>query len=578
MDEHNNSLITEIVKSNNIVDVIGSYINLERKGKNYFGVCPFHADNHPSMSVSDEKQIFKCFSCGASGNVLTFLEDYLGITFKEAIQILADNAGIKLSNNFTKKKENKYSDLFKINELAKDIYKNNLYSEKGKDAREYLLSRKIDDDIIKNFEIGLALDNSLYDILKNKYDGYQLNSIDLCKEYNGRYIDTFTNRIVFPIKDIDGNTIGFTGRIYRKDDKSESKYLNTRETEIFKKGLIFYNLDQAKEYIRKSREIIISEGQMDTIRLYSSGYKNSVSLSGTSLTKEQIEIITKLKCNIVLNLDQDEAGAIATSKIGDVFEKLGINVKVVVFDKAKDTDELISKYGKEYFDEAYKNKIDFVTFKMNYLKRGKNLKDSLEISKYINEVIEELNKVGDDVLVNLKIKELSREYGIDESVLKSKINKKEEIKIQKNESKQNKKYSRYEKAEMRLINLMLENDDVIRIYQNNLGYLVTENMTLLASEIVNFKKKNKIFDLSDFITYTYQIEGLNAILKEVLSNNISEEYTEEEVYGIINDIKLNSVNNLLDKLNKELKDTLDVTTKKEIIKKIENIKKDILSW
>ncbi len=578
VETKDNDLIKNIVANNNIVDIIGSYINLEHKGKNFFGVCPFHADHSPSMSVSPEKQIFKCFSCGASGNAITFLMDYLGIPFKEAIKVLADNAGIILDSSFTKKKvNNEIDELYKVNELAKDIFKNNLVSTKGLEAREYLHSRNLSDETIKYFNIGLSLEDGLYKSLSKKYSVSLLSDIDLCKDYGDSVKDTFIHRIIFPISDIDNNIIGFTGRIYKPKDKDESKYLNTRETKIFKKGLILYNLNNAKEFIRKSREIIICEGQMDTIRLHTIGYKNAVSLSGTSITREQIEMISKFKANIILNLDQDEAGRQATVTIGNIFESMGLNVNVIVFSESKDTDELVSKKGKSSFDNAYKNKVPFINFKLDYLKKGINLNDTVELAKYINEVINNLNTLNDPILLDLKIKELSHDYGLDEGTIRSKIKKKEKVSIVK-EVKEKKRYNKYEKLEIRIINLMLENTDVIRIYEKNLGFLATDKMTKLANEIVNFRIKNKGFDLSEFITYTYTLEGLSDTLKEVMSNNDLGEYTDEEIDDAVMEIKKYSVEKQIRNLKTKLKESLDIEEKKKLLKKIENMKKEVLTW
>lgn len=578
-DKKDNSLINKIVSANNIVDVIGSYINLEHKGKNFFGVCPFHDDHSPSMSVSPEKGIYKCFSCGASGNVISFLIDYLGIEFKEAIKILADNAGISLSDNYTKRKVNKeIEESFKINELANSIFKNNLASVNGKEAREYLKSRNLDEETIKYFNIGLDLENTISSAIGNKYDKSLLYNLDLCKEFSGKLKDTFNNRIVFPIYDEESNLIGFTGRIYRKQDSEESKYLNTRETNIFRKGNILYNLNNAKEYIRKQHEIIICEGQMDAIRLHTIGINNVVSLSGTSITKEQIDLISKFKCDIILNLDQDEAGKAATNTIGDIFEKLGFKVSVIIFNNAKDSDELISNHGKELFMSAYKNKIEFINFKMDYLKKNKNLSDSVELSKYINDVLRELDKINDPILVELKIKEISSKFGISESVLRSKITKKNIVVPAKKEIKTSKSYNRYEQLEMRIIYLMLENNDVITRYENNLGYLITDRMTNLANEIVSYRIKNKVFILSDFITYTYMLNDINEALKEVMNKGGPDSYSEEELEDAFICIKKYSVEKQLDKLKQKLRETLDFEEKKKIAKKIENMKKEVLTW
>lgn len=577
-DIKDNTLINKVLASNNIVDVISEYINLEHKGKNYFGVCPFHDDHSPSMSVSPEKNIFKCFSCGASGNSITFLMDYLGIDFKEALKMLADKAGIILDNNFTKKKvDSKLEELYKINELAVSIFKNNLASSNGKEARDYLKKRGLDDETIKYFNIGLSINNNLSTALSNKYGNEVLEDLDLCKSYDNKVFDTFINRIMFPICDKDKNVIGFTGRIYREEDSNESKYLNTKETNIFKKGYILYNLNNAKEYIRREKEIIICEGQMDTIRLHTIGFDNVVSLSGTSITKEQIDLINSFKCDIILNLDQDDPGKKGTITIGDIFTSLGKNVSVIIFNKAKDTDELIFKYGEDSFKNAYKSRVSFINFKLDYLKNNKNLNDSYELSKYINEAINSLNKINDDVLVELKLKELSDKYGISISTLKNKIIKKDNRVVVNNKKIETKKYNKYQKAELRMIYLMLNNEDIIISYENNLGFLITEELTDFANEIVEYKLKNGEFNLSEFITYVYQ-NNLESIMKEAMEYGGPEEYTEEEIDYLVNIIKGTTVENEIKRLKSIQKETLNEEEKKDIAKKIENMRKEVLTW
>ena len=573
-----NELISKILASNNIVDVIGEYINLEHKGKNFFGVCPFHDDHSPSMSVSPEKNIFKCFSCGASGNAITFLMDYLGIEFKEALKMLADNAGIILDSSFTKKKVNsEFEELYKINSLVVSLFKNNLASTKGKEAREYLKKRGLDEETIKYFDIGLAIDNLISNTISKKYSKNILKDIDLCNEYNNKLYDTFDNRIMFPISDKDGNVIGFTGRVYRNVDSDEHKYVNTKETVIFKKGNILYNLNNAKEFIRKEKSIIICEGQMDTIRLHTIGVNNVVSLSGTSITKEQMDLISSMKCDIILNLDQDEAGKKGNITLGDAFTSLGKNVSVIVFNDAKDTDELVLKKGEDAFLSAYRNRVDYITFKLDYLKANKNLNDSVELSKYINAAIESLNRINDDILIELKLKEISEKYGISISTLKSKIKKKESVKVTPIKNENTKKYKGYQKTELRLLYLMLNNEDVLLSYENNLGFLVTKEFTDFANEILSFKYKNHGFSLSDFMTYVYQ-NNLDGLLKEIMENGGPEDYTDEELDYLMNIVKESTVEKEIEKLKIRQKESLDEEEKKSITKKIENMRKEVLTW
>ncbi len=572
------SLIDEIKAKNNIVDVIGSYINLNDK---YKALCPFHDDHSPSFSVHPDKQIYKCFSCGESGNVITFVQKYNGVSFEEALKILADRVGIKLDIKSPKKVNSSYQKFYEINDTVNKYFKNNLVSSDGKEAIKYLKDRHIDKDIINEFNIGLATSNKLNSILEKKYDVKDLISIDVVKEINGRIYDTFQNRIIFPIIDEDNNVIAFSGRKYLKEDiedKTLSKYSNSKETIIFRKSGVFYNINNSLHEIKKCKEIVITEGFMDTIRMSSIGYKNVVALMGTAFTKEHLDKIIKYKCKVVLNLDQDDPGKSATITIGDLLIKNNIETSVIVFDDYKDSDEYIVNKGKEAFDIAYNNRISFIDFKLNYLKSHKNMRDSVEVSKYINEAINSLNNIDDDILKELKTKELATEFGIDESVIKNKL-KKTGIKKEIEENKTVvKKYNKYDKSELRILYLMLHYDDVILYFENTLGYLVHEDRASLAYKIIEFRHDYGYFEYSDFIDYISGDEKINEVLKEVMKYHNEEEYTEKELDDCINTIKKYSIEKRIESLKIEQAKTLDINKKIEISKKIENINKEVLKW
>ena len=571
-------IIDEIKSRNDIVDVIGSYINLNEKNK---ALCPFHDDHSPSFSVHPDKQIYKCFSCGESGNVITFVQKINDVSFSEALKILADRAGIKLDIKTTKSVNTKYDKYYEINDTVNKYFKNNLVSSDGKEALKYLNDRSINKDIINLFNIGLATSNKLNTILSKKYNIEDLLDIDIVKEINGNIYDTFQNRIIFPIIDENNNIIAFSGRKYLESDLKDntlSKYSNSKETIIFKKSSTFYNINNALINIKKSKEIIITEGFMDTIRMNTIGYNNVVALMGTAFTKEHLEKILKYKCKVVLNLDQDDAGVNATINIGEELIKNNIEVSVIVFDDYKDSDEFIVNKGKDAFDIAYNNRVSFIDFKLKYLKTNKNMKDSVEISKYINEAIKTLNDIDDDILKELKIKELSEEFGIDESVIKNKIkvgNKKEITEVKEIPKK---RYNKYDISEIRLLYLMLHYDDVILYFENTLGYLVHDNMASLAYRIIEFRNEYGYFNYSDFIDYISDSEELNNTLKEVMRYHNSDEYTTEELDDYINTIKKYSVEQRVKSLKQEMNDTLDINKKIEIGKKIENIKKEVLKW
>ena len=570
-------LIDEVKSKNDIVDVIGSYINLNDKNK---ALCPFHNDHSPSFSVHPDKQIYKCFSCGESGNVITFVEKFLGITFQEAIKTLADRAGIKIDINVPKK-TNKFDKYYEITDTVNKYYKNNLFSNNGQKALKYLSDRAVDKQLINEFNIGLSTNNKLHEILAKKYNLDDLLKIDIAREVDNKIYDTFQNRIIFPIIDEDNNVIGFSGRKYLEGDlenKGLSKYVNSRETEIFIKSKIFYNINNALPNIKKSKEIIITEGFMDTIRMVSIGYNNTVALMGTAFTKEHLEKIIKYKCKVVLNLDQDNAGILGTISIGDILLKNNIDVSVIVYDDYKDSDEYIINKGKDAFDISYKNRIPFIDFKLNYLKSNRNMKDSTDVSKYINEAIKSLNEIDDDILKELKIKELSKEFDIDESVIKNKIKISGKKEIKKEEKLTKKRYDKYDISEIRILYLMLNYDDVILYFENGLGYLVHDNMMALAYKIIEFRNNYGYFNYSDFIDYISDNESLNETIKEIMRYHNEEEYTDRELEDYFDTIRKYSINKRINELKREMNETLDVNKKIELANKINKINKEVLQW
>lgn len=570
-------LIDEVKSKNDIVDIIGSYISLNDKNK---ALCPFHNDHSPSFSVHPDKQIYKCFSCGESGNVITFVEKFLGISFQEAVKLLADRAGIKLNINVAKK-TNKYDKYYEITDTVNKYFKNNIFSSNGQQALKYLNDRHIDKDIINEFNIGISTNNKLHEILAKKYNLEDLLKIDIVREVDNKIYDTFQNRIMFPIIDEDNNIVGFSGRKYLANDldnKQLSKYVNSRETDIFIKSKIFYNINNALPNIKKSKEIIITEGFMDTIRMVSIGYNNTVALMGTAFTKEHLDKIIKYKCRVVLNLDQDNAGVLGTISIGDELIKNNIDVSVIVFDDYKDSDEYIINKGKEAFDYAYKNRISYIDFKFKYLKSNKNMKDSTDISKYINEAIKSLNDIDDDILKELKINELSREFGIDESVIKNKIKLSGKKEVKKEEKITKKRYDKYDISEIRILYLMLNYDDVILYFENSLGYLIHDNMMALAYKIVEFRNDYGYFNYSDFIDYIGDNELVKETIKEIMRYHNDDEYTESELEDYFDTIKEYSVKKRINELKKEMNETLDVNKKIELANKINKINKEVLQW
>lgn len=568
---NDNDLIKEVRSASNIVDVISSYLPLVKKGKNYFGVCPFHDDNNPSMSVSEDKQIYKCFSCGASGNVFNFVMDYEKIDFKSALYLLAKRSGINVSNNLVKT-NNKNDKFYEIYNIAEKYYQNNLNTSLGLEAKSYLHNRGIDDELIKHFKIGLSLkeQDGLVNLLVKK--NYSIKDISLIGLSNMDK-DLYINRIMFPLFNTNGDTIGFSGRIY--NTKSDSKYINTRETLIFKKGENLYNYHLAKDEARKEKSLIVVEGFMDVIRLYSIGVKNVVALMGTSLTKEQTTLIKRTSTNIILMLDGDNPGKKAIVNVGHILEEENLRVNVVALPEELDPDEYILKYGKENFINLLNNPIEYSEFKINYLKEGKDLTKIDEQSSYVNEVLQELSNIDDDIKKELILKKIEKEFNLDIEFLRNKLqNMQKSGKIEtlkKPDDVKLIKLDKYQKATYAILNEMLNNYNAIKTYEKRLNYLPYETARYLANEIIYYSKHEKDFVLADFITQVSDKEELALYLKEVLKydNEVVSMANFDDYLKVIEEYKKNQE---IKRLKELMKKEVDQEKKALIADKIRLVK------
>ena len=563
-----NEVINEIRNKTDIVDVVSKYINLTKKGKNYIGVCPFHDDHSPSMSVSPEKQIFTCFSCGATGNVFTFVSDFEKISFIEAVRLLGEKIGIGINaSNITNIKKDDY---FEIYEYANKFYQNSLFTSQGKNAIEYLESRNIYKETIKKFGIGLSIQKvSLTEYLKNKkYTVDKLVEVGLTND-NGN--DIFINRIMFPIYDLSGNPVAFSGRIY--NTKDTSKYINSKETDKFKKGKILYNYHIAKEQLKKNDTIIIMEGQMDVIRASTVGINNCIATMGTALTKDHKSIIKNMAKNVILCFDGDAAGEKATLAAIDLLEDTGQIIKVVRLPNGMDPDEYIIKEGKDSFLYQIKSAVNLIDYKMELLKKNKDLTNIKDISSYINSAIGELANEKDDIVIELNLKKLSENFNIDYKILREKYDSLEKKKkaVISTVIKQKKTYNKYGQAEINLIFYMLRDEKVIHMVEKRIGYFPTQNIRQLSNEIIYYFHKYGIINVADFISYISDREEIMNTLKDILAMNIKEDFRIEEIEDyifVINEYHKEEKIKILNKKLKEEKDPLKQAKISEEIMKI----------
>ena len=348
------SLIDDIKQSTNIVDVIGEVVSLSRAGRNYLGLCPFHKEKTPSFNVIEDRQFYHCFGCGKSGDVFKFLEEYRNISFQESVKVLADRLGIAVSVDLPRQRQqadSPHQKLYAIHEDALKFYHAVLMTTKmGEAARSYLYERGMTDELLKTFQIGLSLDEAdyLYQSVSKKYDEETILASGLFNlSDSNRIFDTFKNRIMFPLKNEFGQTIGFSGRIWSQEDldSGQAKYKNTRATPIFNKSYELYHLDQAKPVIQKTHEVYLMEGFMDVIAAYRAGHSNAVASMGTALTPEHVKRLQKLTKKIVLTYDGDKAGQNAIAKSLELLSDF--QVDIVRIPDNMDPDEYLQKTSEE---------------------------------------------------------------------------------------------------------------------------------------------------------------------------------------------------------------------------------------
>lgn len=409
--------IRKITENADIVAIIGEHIKLEKKGNDYKGICPFHNDTNPSLSVSPSKKVFKCFSCGVSGNAVGFIQRYKNLSFPQAIKYVGEKMGIPVDID-----DNVNQDLQKylrIMEDAANYYEFYLKNSiEGKEAIQYLNDRHLDEEIVRRFKIGLASDefDLLYKALTERENPYlPLNLLEVGLIKAGKentYYDVFRSRIMFPIDDFNGNIIGFSGRIYKKTKKNEPKYINSNENVIFKKSNILYNYSRAVNVIKQKNHVFIFEGFMDVIAAYRAKIENAIATMGTALTNQQIQAIKKATNNITLCFDGDNPGIEASKRAIEMFHRANFNIKVMLLPEGLDPDEYANRFGTtslydflenktlsapDYFYELEKRKLNkndlysVETFKQNvfaFLKMF-NIASLTEI--YLKKVADELN-------------------------------------------------------------------------------------------------------------------------------------------------------------------------------------------
>lgn len=406
--------IEEVRSKSDIVQIIGRYINLKRTGSSYVGLCPFHSEKSPSFNVSPSRQMYKCFGCGVAGNVITFIMEYENYTFPEAMEFLAEQAGVTISKSELspemKREKNLRTELVQINAKAASYYYAKLKSPAGKTGYEYFLSRGLSEETIRHFGLGYAGQggSELYRYLKNQgYADQVLKETGLFKMDERGVYDKFWNRVMFPIMDINNRVIGFGGRVM---GDAKPKYLNSPETKLFNKSKNLFGLNYAK--LGKKKNIILCEGYMDVIAMHQAGFTNAVASLGTAFTSEQAVILRRYTDEVLLTYDSDQAGVKAALRAIPMLRDAGINTRIVHMEPYKDPDEFIKGLGSEEFEKRMAEAQNAFLFEIDVLRKSYDISDPEQKTKFDHEMAAKLLVFEDKVQRDNYIETLSAKYSI----------------------------------------------------------------------------------------------------------------------------------------------------------------------
>lgn len=486
-------IFEEILHANDIVDVISSYVTVKRRGKSFLALCPFHPDKNPSMHISQDRQVYHCFSCKAGGNVITFVQEFEKISPMEAVEKLAQRIGISLGK-FSAKPEvtNEIAKLYDINQIAARYFYDNLINVGGEEKEmvyDYLKTRGLTKDVLTKFGIGYARANwhalENYFIEEGEYsrDDLMLAGLLIKSEKDGKYHDRYRGRLIFPIFNESGKVIGFGGRVIKKDDDS-AKYINSPETRVYFKSKTLYGLNFAKDHIRSFDSVLLVEGYMDVVSLAHAGIQNVVASSGTALTEDQVHLISRYTKNIFLIYDADLAGIKAAKRGIEIILEQGLNIKVVSLPDGEDPDSYVRTKGKPEFEKQLQFSKSIITFISDLYKDEGKLSTPEDKSDFVKEIIQYVVRMPDRIKMSLYIKELADTYQLYEGDMRDELNKayadfkksqfpKSSLMIPaKNRESIKEKNKRPSQAEVELVGLFVKCDYKNKSYNIGLNYLV----------------------------------------------------------------------------------------------------------
>lgn len=533
---YSQDFIEKLKSKNDIVSIIGKYVHLEKKGKNYWACCPFHHEKTPSFSINEYEQFYHCFGCGESGDVITFLRKYENLEYGEAIKMLAENAGMELpvfENNEKYHEKKKLKDrCLEILALAKDIYKENIYSPLAKPAQEYIKKRKLTKKELDNFELGYSLDpfQIVNKLKERKFTNDELKASGVCEiGKSGKPYDFLTERLVFPIINANGDCIGFSGRDLK--NSGMMKYKNTSATLVFDKSKSIYAINLVKKLKQNSglNSIILVEGQFDVITMHRYGFTNAVACLGTAITKDHIRELKRFTENIILCLDGDSAGQKATLRTIDVFENTETNLKVAILPNGQDPDEFLTLNGTDELQKILDKAVSPMDFKIFMAKNKFDISKTDEKSAFIKEILKEISKISSNSEREIYLSEIKDLTSISIDILRRDLelsNNNPKKQIQQAEPLPKSEQDASVRAIKFILASMLFGKDYAKIEFDLSSYIVNPTLKKLY-EIMREKEKvgekiivSSLFDIFDMETETNIADIINFNFEKIDNEKI----------------------------------------------------------
>ncbi|GAA3627173.1 DNA primase [Lactobacillus hamsteri] len=563
--------ISEVRGNVNIVDVISQYVSLEKKGKDYIGLCPFHQEKTPSFTVNEEKQFFKCFGCGKGGNVFKFLMYKDNLTFPESVQRVAEFTHIPMPSGYGQSQV-KLNPLIKMHKDACDFYHHVLLTTRaGERGMKYARERELSDEILEHFQIGYApkQDNLLLTYLHDKgYEDDELAKSGLFVEsQDGCLFDRFRDRLMFPLGNESGQIIGFSGRRISQD-KTEAKYMNSPETEIFTKSKVLFHFAEAKKAARSEGHLILYEGYMDVISAYKAGVHSGIASMGTSLTDQQVYMLRRITPNIIINYDGDDPGVHAEERAAHMFEKVGgFNLGIVVLPEKLDPDEYVKKYGAEKYRDEVKGALSPTDFFLKRLAQKYNLSNDRERITYLSEAVKEIAHLSNPVEQDIYLEKVAKQEGVSKDSLKVNLMRERRRQNRANRHKGNlmneidtlpdsepvEQIEQYDPAQTRLLYLFMNSEEARNYILEQRFLFPDQNYAQLAELWLKYIETHEKISTNDFLDFIpEQLQGI--IVNAEMTDMPKGDSSAKEIRDIIRSLKMRKIDSQLNELKNKIQD------------------------